>query len=77
MEPPAYTAKIARKPKASWKIECVRPFIKYHCEGGRDMPSVYQLKGQERERLAGGCYEFIRYPEQFILWYDGFVGDGT
>ena len=34
MEPPAYTAKIARKPKASWKIECVRPFIKYHCEGG-------------------------------------------
>ena len=44
---------------------------------GRDMPSVYQLKEQERERLAGGCYEFIRYPEQFILWYDGFVGDGT
>lgn len=43
---------------------------------GSDRPSPYQLKEQERERAAGGTYEFIRDPEQFILWYDGFVGRG-
>ena len=40
---------------------------------GSDRPSVYQLKEQERERNSGGVYEFIRDPEQFILWYDNYI----
>lgn len=40
---------------------------------GNDRPSEYQLREQELERSAGGIYEFIKTPEQFIEWYDGFL----
>lgn len=40
---------------------------------GKDRPSEYQLREQQIERAAGGLYEFIRDPEQFILWYDQFL----
>ena len=40
---------------------------------GRDKASDYQLREQELERKAGGVYEFISNPEQFILWYDLFL----
>lgn len=40
---------------------------------GNDRPSEAQLKEQELERSAGGVYEFIRNPDQFIEWYDGFI----
>lgn len=38
-----------------------------------DRPSKYQLEEQERERKAGGVYEFISYPEQFFELYDKIV----
>lgn len=40
---------------------------------GRDKPSDAQLKEQARERAAGGQYEFVRDPEEFLGLYDKFV----
>lgn len=37
---------------------------------GRDKPRPEQLEEQERERKAGGIYEFISTPEQFFELYD-------
>lgn len=37
---------------------------------GRDRPSEHQLKEQQRERAAGGVYEFIHSPEEFFELYD-------
>lgn len=37
---------------------------------GKDRASEHQLKEQERERKAGGVYEFISTPEQFFELYD-------
>lgn len=37
---------------------------------GRDKPRPDQLSEQERERRAGGIYEFISTPEQFFELYD-------
>lgn len=40
---------------------------------GRDKPRPEQLEEQERERKAGGIYEFISTPEQFFELYDKVV----
>ena len=40
---------------------------------GKDKPSQEQLREQAIEHSAGGVYEFIHTPEEFILWYDGFL----
>lgn len=37
---------------------------------GKDRPSPEQLKEQEAIRAAGGIYEFIHTPEQFLMMYD-------
>ena len=37
---------------------------------GRDKPSEHQLKEQERERKAGGIYEFCSSPEDFFVIFD-------
>jgi hypothetical protein len=37
---------------------------------GRDKPSDKQLEEQQRERSAGGIYEFISTPEEFFALYD-------
>ena len=37
---------------------------------GKDRASDFQLREQERERRAGGIYEFISTPEQFFELYD-------
>lgn len=37
---------------------------------GNDKPSDYQLKEQAKERAAGGWYEFVRSPEEFLEIYD-------
>ena len=37
---------------------------------GKDKPSEYQLKEQEKERKSGGIYEFVSNPEQFFELYD-------
>lgn len=37
---------------------------------GRDKPSIYQLKEQERERKAGGIYEFCSTVEEFFEIFD-------
>jgi hypothetical protein len=38
-----------------------------------DKASEYQLREQERERAAGGYYEFISTPEEFFLLYDKII----
>jgi hypothetical protein len=38
---------------------------------GRDQPRKEQLEEQVKQRRAGGIYEFIRTPEQFIELIDG------
>lgn len=40
---------------------------------GKDRASEQQLKEQERERRAGGIYEFISTPEQFFELYDSLI----
>ena len=37
---------------------------------GSDKPSEHQLKEQAKERAAGGMYEFVRNPEEFLEIYD-------
>jgi len=37
---------------------------------GRDRPSEHQLLEQQRERKAGGIYEFCSSPEEFFEIYD-------
>jgi hypothetical protein len=40
---------------------------------GKDKPSDFQLKEQQKERSAGGCYEFISSVDEFFLLYDSIV----
>lgn len=40
---------------------------------GRDKPRPDQLSEQQRERRAGGIYEFISTPEQFFELYDNVI----
>jgi hypothetical protein len=40
---------------------------------GRDTPSPDQLLEQQREQNAGGVYEFIKTPEDFLQLYDFIV----
>jgi len=40
---------------------------------GNDKPSAFQLTEQARERAAGGIYEFIHNPDEFISLYDKVV----
>lgn len=40
---------------------------------GKDKPREEQLKEQEKERAAGGIYEFISTPEEFFELYDKVV----
>jgi hypothetical protein len=40
---------------------------------GRDIPSPEQLLEQQRERNAGGVYEFCKTPEQFLELYDNLL----
>lgn len=42
-----------------WEIKC-----------GSDRPRPEQIKEQERERRAGGQYEFIKTIEEFFEVYD-------
>jgi hypothetical protein len=37
---------------------------------GKDKPRPEQLAEQQRERQAGGIYEFISTPEQFFTLFD-------
>jgi hypothetical protein len=37
---------------------------------GADRPRIEQLAEQQRERQAGGIYEFISTPEGFFLLFD-------
>jgi hypothetical protein len=40
---------------------------------GNDKPSKYQLEEQQRERMAGGIYEFIKTPEDFLQLFDKII----
>lgn len=40
---------------------------------GKDKPSEYQLAEQQRERSAGGIYEFIKTMDEFYTFYDQFI----
>jgi hypothetical protein len=40
---------------------------------GKDRPSKEQLKEQELERNAGGIYEFVKTPDEFLEIYDKLI----
>jgi hypothetical protein len=40
---------------------------------GKDRPSEHQILEQQRERKAGGIYEFCSSPEEFFEIYDKIV----
>ena len=37
---------------------------------GKDKPRPEQLAEQQRERQAGGIYEFVHSPEEFFAIFD-------
>jgi hypothetical protein len=37
---------------------------------GKDKPRPEQLAEQQRERQAGGIYEFVHTPEEFFIIFD-------
>jgi hypothetical protein len=37
---------------------------------GKDKPSPEQLKEQAKERAAGGMYEFVNSPDDFLTIYN-------
>jgi len=44
--------------------------VKLEIKCGKDRPSKEQLAEQQRERQAGGIYEFVHSPEEFFLLFD-------
>jgi hypothetical protein len=40
---------------------------------GKDKPRPEQLAEQQRERQAGGIYEFVHTPEEFFLLFDSII----
>lgn len=48
--------------------------LQIEIKSGKDKPSEFQLKEQERERKSGGIYEFISNMEEFFILYDRVVG---
>jgi hypothetical protein len=40
---------------------------------GRDKPSPEQIREQAKERSAGGIYEFVSSPGQFLELYDKLI----
>jgi hypothetical protein len=44
---------------------------------GRDRPSEHQLERQREERQAGGSYEFVHTPEEFLDHYDRITNSNT
>ena len=40
---------------------------------GNDRPSEFQLREQKLERDAGGIYEFVKTPDEFLQFYDKIV----
>jgi hypothetical protein len=47
--------------------------VQIEIKTGSDKPRPEQLREQELERKAGGIYEFISTPEQFLEIYDPLV----
>lgn len=47
--------------------------VMFEIKTGKDRPSEYQLAEQARERKAGGIYEFISTPEQFLQIIDSLM----
>jgi len=47
--------------------------VKIEVKIGKDKASEYQIREQERERAAGGIYEFISTPEEFFELYDKII----
>ena len=68
-----YTFSQTRKGTADISATIAGRSIMIEIKVGKDKPSPYQLKEQELERKAGGIYEFISTPEQFVIWYDLFL----
>ena len=44
--------------------------VMWEVKVGRDRPRPEQLAEQQRERQAGGIYEFVSTPEQFFELFD-------
>jgi hypothetical protein len=40
---------------------------------GKDRPSPEQLKEQAKERAAGGMYEFVTHPDDFLTIYNSML----
>jgi hypothetical protein len=47
---------------------------KWEIKVGRDQPRPEQITEQQKQRAAGGIYEFIHTPEEFLEWYDRLAG---
>jgi hypothetical protein len=47
---------------------------KWEIKVGRDQPRPEQITEQQKQRSAGGIYEFIHTPEEFLEWCDRLAG---
>lgn len=47
--------------------------VMFEVKVGDDQPRVNQLKEASRERKAGGVYEFVYSPDDFLIIFDGLI----
>lgn len=68
-----YMRSATRKGTADISATIKGKSYQFEIKTGRDRPRPEQLKEQQRERRAGGVYEFISTPEQFLTLWDGIM----
>lgn len=51
--------------------------VMFEVKVGKDKPSGFQIKEQEKERRAGGVYEFVGTMDQFFAVYDSLTAQQT
>ena len=55
------------------KINGIGRSVMWEVKIGNDKPSEFQIKEQQKERAAGGHYEFVSSVDEFFLIYDSLL----
>lgn len=68
-----YTRKTGNKGQADVDSTIKGRSCQFEVKIGRDAPRTDQIKRQIKERNAGGLYEFVHTPDEFLKIYDGII----
>lgn len=55
------------------KINGIGQSVMWEVKIGNDKPSEFQIKEQQKERAAGGHYEFVSSVDEFFMLYDNLL----